>query len=743
MSQIGSYDDFFARENGHSQDVIQEMNDGKYPSDVWKILVVDDDEDVHTITKFALGDFKFEDQSIEVMSAFSSREAKGILNEHPDIAMVFLDVVMETHDAGFELVNYIRDDLNNSNIRIVMRTGQPADETEDAIIRSYRIDDYKNKTELTSGKLFATVIASLKTYGLLTRTDGRNQQLEAELLQQNAVLQSMNAELVEEIGKRQKTELELKASEKRFRSLYENLDVTLKSISDGVISIDRDERVIFMNSVAEKMTGWRLSEAQGKPFPDIFNIFRVPKASGMTSLEISPRSDIEAEDIHLLSMEDATTVSRYHTLLKSRGGIQALIEYSSSPITKELDEPDSPGRVIIFRDVTEKINMERRLMDAQRMESLGVLAGGIAHDFNNILASILGFTDLLLFDAPKGSEQEEYLNEIMTAGTRAKELIRQILTFARHTVQSIQPIQVALIAKETLKLLRSSIPTTISINSDIRSKASVMADPTQLHQIFMNLFTNAAHAMNKNGGTLTLTMEDVELSGRSADLPISLAPGRYIKIMVSDTGTGIPRDIIHSIFEPYFTTKKDGEGTGMGLALVHGIIENYKGSITVKSLEDLGSTFTIHMPVTENPVQSGSDSMSEDEKNSEKCSGRVLLVDDEVAIVKVGKLLLERSGFRVTETTNSIDALDIFSSRPRDFDIVITDMTMPHMTGDVLARRIREVRPEIPIVMCTGYTKQLSRKEALAAGFNGYIKKPFNKDEIVNAIRDVLYTRQC
>lgn len=747
MAINDDFENLFAKK--HTPEKAELETDQTSPSpSIWKLLVVDDEADVHTITKLALKDFEFENHTLKILSAFSTSEAKEVIQQNPDIAMVFLDVVMETNDAGFDLVNHIRKDLKNKNIRIALRTGQPGDTTEQEALRHYGIDDYKTKTELTSDKLSSTVMSCLKTYNTLIKKEAQQQKLEQTVEEKNAELQTMNADLVDEIKKREKTEIELKASEQRFRMLYENLDVTLKSITDGVIRTDKTGEVILMNRMAENLTGWKFKDVGTTNINEIFNISHNPKSnpeatstnspgpSPMQKAESSeavPPKNNRAGSASFDVIPDSTLDTEYHTVLTSKNGSRKIIEYSSAPIKNNIDT--IIGKVIIFRDITERIQLESQLAHAQRMEALGVLAGGIAHDFNNILASILGFTELLLYDAEKDSELEDSLKEIFTAGTRAKELVQQILAFARHSRHSLQPVQANLIAKETLKLIRSSIPSTIAIDSSIKSTSLVMADPTQIHQIFMNLFTNAAHAMDEHGGTLTVRMVDENISAATKGKPIALQPGEYIKITVADTGTGIPPEIIHSVFEPYFTTKKYGEGTGMGLALVHGIVESCKGSITVKSSMGKGTVFTLYIPITDGSSISESKYI---ENMLHTGNENILLVDDEVAIGKVGKLLLEKSGYRVTATTSSTDALEIFNSTPKAFDLVITDMTMPNMTGDLLTKKMRQIRPDLPVILYTGYSKKISQEEALSKGFNGYITKPFNKKELIKTVKSVL-----
>ena len=378
--------------------------------------------------------------------------------------------------------------------------------------------------------------------------------------------------------------------------------------------------------------------------------------------------------------------------------------------------------------------LEGQLIQAQKMESIGTLAGGIAHDFNNILTSIIGFTELALSEVEKGTYVEDSLQEVFAAGKRAKDLVKQILAFARQSDEELIPIQISLIAKEVLKFIRSSIPTTIEIRQHIVSDSLVMGNATQVHQMLMNLCTNAAQAMEEKGGIMELGVKDVVIEDREATEKMGLAGRDYIEISVSDTGTGIPDEIIGAIFEPYFTTKEPNEGTGMGLAVVHGIVESYGGIISVESTVDRGTVFTIRLPVTRKRNEPGPHESGIFPSGTE----RILFVDDEPAIAKMNSEILERLGYRVTIRTSSVEALELFRTRPGDFDLVITDLTMPAMTGDRLAVELISVRPDIPVILCTGYSKKISAETSAGLGIKAFAYKPVLKRELAETVRKVL-----
>jgi PAS domain S-box-containing protein len=388
----------------------------------------------------------------------------------------------------------------------------------------------------------------------------------------------------------------------------------------------------------------------------------------------------------------------------------------------------------IIQDITDQKKMKALLHQSQKMESIGTLAGGIAHDFNNILSSIIGFTELALDDAAKGTPQEENLKEVYTAGMRAKDLVQQILAFARQSGEEKKPIRVDKITKEVLKLIRSTIPTTIKIKKNIQSNSLIMGNSSQVHQLIMNLCTNAAHAMEDSGGILEVGLEDVELNEQYTLPLLMLKSGNYLKMTISDTGCGIAPDIIHSIFEPYFTTKSVGEGTGMGLALAHGIVTAYKGKITVDSELGKGTIFSIYLPIT----KKSQDYHPYEEEKLPSGNERILFVDDELPIAKMGSRILERLGYQVAVRTSSIEALELFRSKREDFDLVVTDMTMPNMTGDELAMELIALRSDIPIILFTGYSKKITDEEIAKIGIKAFAHKPVVKAEMAKTVRKVL-----
>jgi signal transduction histidine kinase/ActR/RegA family two-component response regulator len=388
-----------------------------------------------------------------------------------------------------------------------------------------------------------------------------------------------------------------------------------------------------------------------------------------------------------------------------------------------------------YIDITEKRDLEEQLRQAHKMEALGTLAGGIAHDFNNILGIILGNTELALFDRSNGQPTRGPLEQIHQACLRAQALVRQILSFSRKTTQELQLCHLGPIVQESLTLMRALIPTTIDLRPDITATADVvLADPAQIQQVVINLVMNAAQAMEYAGGVLEVRLVDMALDEIAAQRH-KLRPGSYIRLTVRDTGGGIAPAIMGRIFDPYFTTKEVGKGIGLGLAVVHGIVTHHGGAISVQSVLGQGASFQVYLPVREaEPLFASPPTVA-------LASGqeRILFIDDEPALVSMGKAILERLGYAVVTETSSKEALALFIRNPDLFDLVITDMTMPGMTGERLAKELRRIRPDIPIILCSGFSHYLNEEEAKAIGIYAFLMKPFVLRELAETVRTVLH----
>ena len=511
-----------------------------------------------------------------------------------------------------------------------------------------------------------------------------------------------------DISERKQAEEALRESEEKYRTV-------LESNPDPVVVYDIEGKVTYFNPAFTRVFGWTLAERLGNKM-DVFvpaEAWRETKM--MIEKVLAGERFSNVETLRYNKKGETIPVSVSGTIYKDKKG---------NPI----------GSVINLRDISHQKKLETQLKRAQKMEAIGTLAGGIAHDFNNILSSVIGYTELALDNEKRGSFQYQNLQEVLSAGHRAKDLVKQILTFSRQVDQKQKPIQVKPLVKEALRMLRASIPSTVEIEQHVQSDALVMGDPTQIHQILMNLCTNAAHAMEDNGGLLTVSLLDAELDSDVISHHPDLKPGPYIKLTVTDTGLGISPDVMEKIFDPFFTTKEKGKGTGLGLSVVHGIVRSHGGGIYVYSEPGKGSIFEVCLPVIESrfkpeekadrPIPTGTE--------------RILFIDDEPVITNLGKQVLESLGYDVVARNSSIEALELFKEKRDRFDLVITDMTMPHMTGEKLAENLMQIRPDIPVILCTGFSFMIDEQKALNMGIRAFISKPMLKQEIAETIRQVL-----
>ncbi len=514
------------------------------------------------------------------------------------------------------------------------------------------------------------------------------------------------AGIAEDITERKAAETTMRESEERNRQI-------IHSSIDGFWRLDAQLHLIEVNEAYCRMSGYSREELLTMAVRDLEAMESPDEVAARTRRIIDNGSD------------------RFTTSHRRKDGrifeVEASIQFSSGGEGGEF--------AVFLRDVTEKRHLELQLRQAQKLEAIGTLAGGIAHDFNNILGAIIGYSEMIRDDFPSGSPGIHDIDQVITAGHRAKDLVKQILAFGRQVEDQKIPLQPAVIVKEAITLLRSSLPSTISITQDIDADAGiVLADPTQLHQIVMNLATNAFHAMEAEGGTLTITLKKKILSDNDLATEPDLQPGTFVQLSVRDSGEGIPPKFREKIFDPFFTTKEVGKGTGLGLSMVYSIVKSCHGEIACDSRLGEGTEFRILLPALEGH------SVQENETTDHTPHGKehILLIDDEEMLVELGQAMLERLGYHVTTRRNSLDALTTFQNQPDTFDLIITDQTMPGMTGVDLARRILQMRPQMPIILCTGYSSQITKDKAKASGIRGFAFKPLAKKDIGELIRKVL-----
>ena len=500
-------------------------------------------------------------------------------------------------------------------------------------------------------------------------------------------------------------------SEEKFRTFFE-------SAPDGYYQIDLTGCFLDGNRAAEEITGYTREELIGKNFLELDLLSPEDLAKAANLLKQNMRGRATGPDEFVLHRKD---------------GRQVTVEIKTLPINIQ----DKDVVLGIARDISDKKNLEKQLQQSQKMEAVGTLAGGIAHDFNNILGAIIGYTEVANLQFPDEYRVKESLKQVLNAGRRARDLVKQILTFSRKSEQERIPMQIGPIVKEALKLLRSSLPTTVELRQNIESDTGIVeADPTQIHQILMNLCANASHSMGEEGGILEVSIGNVKLgSSDSGSGYFDIPPGNYLRLTVSDTGQGMPPEVLERIFEPYYTTKEKGQGTGLGLSVVHGIVKSYGGTITAYSEPGKGSVFNVYFPL----IEQKKEVLEADESGPIPTGNEhILFIDDEPPLADLGKQMLERLGYKVNTRTSSLEALELFKVKPGQFDLVITDMTMPNMTGEKLAVELMRIRSDIPIIICTGYSEYISEEKANEIGIRAFIMKPLLMRDLANTVRKVL-----
>ena len=565
------------------------------------------------------------------------------------------------------------------------------------------------EVKLPRGKELRNLAGSFNRMSLRLRD--QIDSLDETIQERTQNIKQINKNLKQEIEKHQRTNKALLESETLFRQIFDHVAV-------GIAQVSLDFKIEKANSAYCSMIGYLPEELIGKHL-----------------VEITHPENVE-DNLLKQSQLGNGTIDHYRmekTFVHKNGNkIYGILDAN---LIRNADGTPKYflGTVL---DITRRKNLENQLQQNQKMESIGTLAGGIAHDFNNILAAIIGFTELSLDEVKNNTHLEDNLQEIYAAGTRAKDLVKQILTISRHGDREIRPVRVTTLVKETIKMLRSTLPTSIEIQENIfTEKGVVNADATQLHQIIMNLATNAKQAMVDGNGVLEIGVDMVVFGSDIKHEYPDMQPGDYVRITVSDTGIGIQEKNIKNIFDPYFTTKEKGEGTGLGLSVVHGIVKSHKGHITVYSEPGKGTTFHVYLPAI---IRSSSaDHQEKAAMTLPTGTERVFVVDDESSIVKIQKQNLERLGYKVTVKTSSLEALETFKASPDKFDLIITDMTMPYMTGDKLSQEIKAIRPDIPVILCTGFSEKII---GLGENLNvdGFLMKPIDKAMMAKTIRKLL-----
>lgn len=692
----------FSRKDGRFVSGIQDLHNGKtvvekgyiysewLKRDVPGIKLIEAENSIKALKAVSSGSADYWVANLAMGSYFI--ETEGLVN---------MKVAAPTPYGQDDLAMAARKDWPELAL-LITRVLDSVTEDEALVIRnrwlSVRYDHGLRIRDVVVWILSVTVIAVLFIVQLRRQVKSRTEHLEREIVE------------------RRQVEEALEISRSRYQSLVDNLPI-------GVNLMDLNYRIIMSN---ETMGRWFSKDQNLMVGQYCFREFEkrdepCSHCPGTISMKTGKLAIVETEGIR----DDG---SRFPVRIRTvpvgpSGSATGFIE-----LVEDMTD--------IKKAREEKAKLEQQLLQTQKMEAIGTLAGGIAHDFNNILTPIIGYTEMARMLAKSDPMLSTYLENVSEAARQATNLVRQILTFSRKGEQQKMPLQISLIVKEALKLLRSSIPTTIEIRQVIATQALVLADPIQIHQIMINLCTNAYHAMEQTGGVLAVSLRDMDLEPGQA-MGDEIVPGRYVILEVSDTGCGMGEETKEKIFEPYFTTKEQGKGTGLGLAVVHGIVKDHLGHITVDSEPGRGATFRIFLPAAEGVII-GTPLQEEVRAASTERHERILFVDDEEHICTMTKEYLSSYGYAVEVCNNGRDALFVIEQDPKAYDLLITDMTMPGMNGKDLSRKVLALRPDLPIILCTGYSTLIDREETARLGIREYVEKPVELSDLLSRIKNLL-----
>jgi PAS domain S-box-containing protein len=682
-----------------------------------KILAIDDIQD-NLISLNALIKEKFPE--VQIFTALNGEAGIALATvEDPDV--ILLDIVMPGIN-GFDVCKRLKSTKKLSDTPVVFFTALKGNRETRIRALEAGAEGFLAKP-IDESELTAQIRAMAKIKAANIEKRDENKRLSALVAEQTSELRSAHAatlRLLEDLHLENETR---KKSEKILCEREAFLNKLLETIPAPIYYKDLNARYSGCNQYFADFFGKNVDEVIGK---NVFDVHPTELAK-----------IYHAKDA-LLLQEPLTQT--FESQVQNSMGLVRDVVYHKASLTDA--QGAVTGLIGVIIDITARKSAEEenkclqaKLLQAQKMESIGTLAGGIAHDFNNILGAILGYTEMAKDAIPPDSFAAKSLNKVMEASQRAASLVKQILAFSRQANLERVPLEPSHVVEETIKLLRPSLPSTIAINLSMdTANRLILADPTQVHQILMNLCTNAFHAMEQTGGTLEIILEDRELFQENLRYQPEVQPGKFVSLSVGDTGLGIEADIREKIFDPYFTTKEVGKGTGMGLAIAHGIVASYGGFITCESEIGRGTVFQVFFPA----IEEGLTPEVKPLEGAPPGTERIFFIDDEEMLADLGKTMLERLGYDVTVRTSSLEALTIFRNQPERFDAVITDQTMSGLTGMDLARQILQIRPDIPIILCTGYSTLISEEQAKAQGIKGFVMKPMSKKVIATLLRKVL-----
>lgn len=680
-----------------------------------RILLVDDNSE----SLYTLGAL-LQNHGYEVTLANNGVEAFEYAL-HETFNAIIADILMPQMD-GLQLCRAIKTHERLYHIPYILYTATYIEPADEAMALSMGADKFVMKGR-DPGVLLVVLqeVLRLQAAGLLSPT-------RLPIDDRPVSLQPYDTYLINHLEDKlqmlERLHRQLRESEERYRRLIDDAN-------DAIVLIDLRGRVRFVNPKFCELTGYTVTEANNLRFSRLLP----PEDVGVVMEYLWRR----------IAGEHPPQVYTFRWLTKAGRILDA--EMNASVLVRE---GSVTGIQMIVRDITARRQVElrqgtpavdeptqlpRHIQQGQKMEAVSTLTAGIAHDFNNILGAILGYTELSMYDTEADSTIWHNLQEVLRAGQRGRDLVQHLLRFSRHTEQTRQAIDLYPLLQDTLRLLRASLPATITLEQRLRPDAGmVLADAAQIHQLCMHLCTNAIQAMRVAGGVLTIQLEAVDIEPAFTLIHPELRPGPHVRLTVRDTGHGMTTEILERIFEPFFTTKGVGEGIGLGLAIVHGIVTAHEGLITVSSVLGQGTTFLVYFP----RLQASSTDIVGPEGPLPRGTERLLFVDDEVAVADMAQEMLERLGYSVTVCLSSLEALDEYRTAPQRFDLLITDQAMPQLTGEALAAELHRFSPQLPIILCTAFSYNMTAERAQSLGISATLMKPLIMHELAYTVRNTL-----
>lgn len=644
----------------------------------WNILIVDDEEEVHLVTRMVLDDFLFENSPVNMISAYSEDEAVRIMSERNDIAVMLLDVVMESEDSGLNVVRRVRDDLENNFVRIIIRTGQPGRAPESRVVFEYDINDYRDKTELTSLKMKTALTAALRGY-----RDLRS----------------------------------LEQSQRDLARTERYLSHVVAALASPLIGLDSEYRVSLWNTAAEVMTGIPGDVIRGKLLDEVPNAF----------------SCLADNCREVGGTGDAATLRNIPLVGTDERVFNAFIYPFVSP--------GEIGTVILVDEVTELREKERQLQQSQKLESIGTLAAGLAHDLNNILGGITGSLSLIKLEKETSPDRhndayDSSLSTIEDSARRASGLVKQLLALSQKRKEQRETVDLAVVIENVMQICRSSFGKSVELESSgIDGQALMVADQAQMEQVFLNLMINAYHAVTimrpeseRQGGRISVDLSSVAAEDLSFE-----GEGDFWCLVLRDNGVGIPRSVREKMFDPFFTTKKKGSGTGLGLAMVNNIVSQAGGHVTVDSEPGKWTEFRVYLPKAHHV-----DTPLSEETAGKIESLTILFCDDDPIMRNIGRQLLAKLGHRVISSSEGREAIETFAQRKQDIDLVILDFLMPRMNGLETFRKLKELDPDVKTVLTSGFRDEEKTETALREGVRLFLQKPYTMDNLGRAVADAV-----